>query len=321
MKFKRIIMVLISLLCFIGLGITISKYQSQKADQILSNDGLSTQYYVLSSTKKTKIKSLLSYVDTKYNNEKVQLQFKSKYDKSRILIWSNYNLKPLPMGKGNSRYFSKSDFTGEISFAVISTLDNENVVTFQNNHYIKEGNQYYSVIGRLKATRNTKNNNGVYYLSTGIDQRTSDAKINNYKIIVDGLNKKNINMLNNHIDGKMQTVNYSDTYNKSHGINPTKKFLFATFCVVIALLDSAIYAIISNDTVKQKFVNKKISIHLALVHMLKVLILNLMFMLISFFTLPIFFFFSNVGNLLLIYVLVYLLQCLTYIMITLRELY
>ncbi|WP_256979022.1 hypothetical protein [Lactobacillus taiwanensis] len=258
MKIKRIILLIISFLTFLGLGLILSRHQSQRADQVLNNNGLSSTYYVFNPKKKHNIKQLLTHVNEKYFRDKVQIHFESDYIPDRVLIWANYNLKSQPLAKGSSRYFTKSDFTGSIPFAVISADTKSRVVILQNNHYLKENNDYVTIIGELKKNNESQNGQAVYYLSTGINQPTAKESILNYKVVVDGLNRNEANSLHHYLGGKMQVVDFSKTYNKQHGISPTKKLIGAIFCAVVALIVAALEAILAENPVNLKFVPGKI---------------------------------------------------------------
>ena len=93
MKIKRLILLIISFVAFLGLGLILSRQQSQRADQVLNNNGLSSTYYVFKSKKKRSIKQLLNYVNRNFAHDKVQIHFESNYIPDRVLIWANYNLK------------------------------------------------------------------------------------------------------------------------------------------------------------------------------------------------------------------------------------
>lgn len=60
MEIKRLILLIISFVTFLGLGMILSRQQSQRADQVLNNNGLSSTYYVFKSKKKHNIKQLLN---------------------------------------------------------------------------------------------------------------------------------------------------------------------------------------------------------------------------------------------------------------------
>ena len=192
----------------------------------------------------------------------MQIHFESDYIPDRVLIWANYNLKSQPLAKGSSRYFSKNDFDGTIPFAVISSDTKDRVVTLQNNHYLKENNDYVTIIGELKKNNESQNGQAVYYLSTGINQPTAKESITNYKVVVDGLNKNEANALQHYLRGSMQIKDFSKTYNRQHGISPTKKLIGAIFCVVIALIVAAIAAVLAENPVNLKYVSSKIWAHL-----------------------------------------------------------
>lgn len=312
MKLKKFLVIIISLLCFAGLAVTLSKQQSQRADQVLTNNGLSSPYYKFSTKRKVTIKSFLKHINKKYQKQHLQIHFKNKFDESRILIWANYNLKSQPMAKGNSRYFNKSDFTGKIPFAVISAETNKNLVTLQGNRYVKEGSKYYSVIGQLKQNNESPNGQTAYYLTTGIEQPTANERLNNFKIIIDGLNKRDLNQLQSYLRGNVQTIDYAKTYNRQHGISPTKKLLLALFCVVLALIDSAIWALLDSVPLKKIYFKNEILSRLLTSSGVRCIFIDLLLLLITYFVFPIFLFYSDRLELFKLLAFVYLMQVFTF---------
>lgn len=314
MKIKRIILLIISFLTFLGLGLILSRHQSQRADQVLNNNGLSSTYYVFNPKKKHNIKQLLTHVNEKYFRDKVQIHFESDYIPDRVLIWANYNLKSQPLAKGSSRYFTKSDFTGSIPFAVISADTKSRVVIFQNNHYLKENNDYVTIIGELKKNNESQNGQAVYYLSTGINQPTAKESILNYKVVVDGLNRNEANSLHHYLGGKMQVVDFSKTYNKQHGISPTKKLIVATFCAVVALIVAALAAVLAENPVNLKFVPGKIWTHLLADSGLRFFLADGLIVLVTTLGLQTWKFYSNHSQLYILFSIIFVMQILTYVL-------
>ena len=314
MKIKRFILLVISFLAFLGLGIILSRQQSQRADQVLNNNGLSSTYYIFEPKKKRSIKQLLSYVDKNFSHDKVQIHFESKYIPDRVLIWANYNLKSQPLAKGSSRYFNKDDFTGAIPFAVISADTRSKVVTFQNNHYLKENNNYVTIIGELKKNNESQNGQAVYYMSTGINQPTAKESITNYKVVVDGLNKNEVNSFQHYLKGTMKVVDFSKTYNKQHGISPTKKLIGAILCVVIALGIAATAAILAEKPVNLKYVSGKIWAHLLADSGLHFFLANGVIVILTSLGLQTWNFYSNRSQLYTLFSVVFVVQIITYIL-------
>lgn len=317
MKIKRLILLIISFLAFLGLGLILSRQQSQRADQVLSNNGLSSTYYVFKPKKKHNIKQFLTYVNKKFSHDKVQIHFESDYIPDRVLIWANYNLKSQPLAKGSSRYFSKNDFDGTIPFAVISSDTKDRVVTLQNNHYLKENNDYVTIIGELKKNNESQNGEAVYYLSTGINQPTAKESITNYKVVVDGLNKNEANALQHYLRGSMQIKDFSKTYNRQHGISPTKKLIGAIFCVVIALIVAAIAAVLAENPVNLKYVSSKIWAHLLADSGLRFFLANGIIVILTSLGLQTWNFYSNHSQLYVLFLVVFAMQIITYVLMLL----
>lgn len=317
MKIKRLILLIISFLAFLGLGLILSRQQSQRADQVLSNNGLSSTYYVFNPKKKHNIKQFLTYVNKKFSHDKVQIHFESDYIPDRVLIWANYNLKSQPLAKGSSRYFSKNDFDGTIPFAVISSDTKDRVVTLQNNHYLKEDNDYVTIIGELKKNNESQNGEAVYYLSTGINQPTAKESITNYKVVVDGLNKNEANALQHYLRGSMQIKDFSKTYNRQHGISPTKKLIGAILCVVIALIVAAIAAVLAENPVNLKYVSSKIWAHLLADSGLRFFLANGITVILTSLGLQTWNFYSNHSQLYVLFLVVFAMQIITYVLMLL----
>ena len=317
MKIKRLILLIISFLAFLGLGLILSRQQSQRADQVLSNNGLSSTYYVFNPKKKHNIKQFLTYVNKNFSHDKVQIHFESDYIPDRVLIWANYNLKSQPLAKGSSRYFSKNDFDGTIPFAVISSDTKDRVVTLQNNHYLKENNDYVTIIGELKKNNESQNGQAVYYLSTGINQPTAKESITNYKVVVDGLNKNEANALQHYLRGSMQIKDFSKTYNRQHGISPTIKLIGVIFCVVIALIVAAIAAVLAENPVNLKYVSSKIWAHLLADSGLRFFLANGIIVILTSLGLQTWSFYSNHSQLYVLFLIVFAMQIITYVLMLL----
>lgn len=311
MNFKKIIVFLISILCFVGLGITLSIQQSQRADQMLNNNGLSAKYYVYSVKKNKKVKNLLEYLN-KLNNKHLQVHLKSKYDNNRILIWANYDIPSQPLARTSSRYFTKSDFDSQIPLAVISSQTKEGIVTFQGHHYLKENDRYITVIGQLKSNSESENSQSVYYLTTGIHQPTANESLDDYQVSIDGLTDKQAANVKKFLGGKQKIVDFAKTYNRQHGINPTKKFMFAILCAIVALVSSAIMAVLDSKSSKVAFAKNSFLKYLLKNNAFKYVFSNLIAILVVLVVLQFTNFFSNKLQLFNLYAIMFVLQCFTY---------
>ena len=315
MKIRNFIVTLISLFCFIGIGITLSRQQSQRADQVLSNSGLSSPYYVYQPQSEKTIRSLLEYLNKNWPNSNLQVHFRSKYNTDQVLIWSNYDLKTQPMSDKNSRYFKKSDFQGQIPFAVISAQTKENLLTLQGNRYLNENNHYYAIIGQLKENTESPYRQTAYYLTTGEKQSTSQAKLNNFYIVIDGLPKSNKQRVANYLNASVSTVDYANTYNKQHGISPTKKFVFVCFCIIVALINSGIWATLAVSPITKFKIKSSILNSLFTNSFIRFLLIDTILFLLVVLISPIFLFYSDKSQLFILLGFLWLMEVFTFIII------
>lgn len=315
MKIRNFMVIFISLLCFIGLGLSLSRQQSQRADQVLSNNGLASPYYVYQPKSNKTIKDMLNYLNKNWSHANLQVHFRSKYNTNQILIWANYNVKSQPMADKESRYFNKSDFQGEIPFAVISAQTKENLVTLQGNHYLNENNQYYAVIGQLKENSESPYRQTAYYLTTGTKQPTSKSHLNNYNIVVDGLPKNDKQKLANYLHASVTTVNYATKYNKQHGISPTKKFILTCLCVIIALINSGVWATLSVSSITKFKIKSDLLNSLFANSFIRYLLINTMLGIVVGLIMPVFLFYSNRVQLFTLLGSVWFMETFTFILV------
>lgn len=312
MNIKKIVIYLISVLSFIGLGITLSLQQSQRADQVLNNNGLSAKYYVYTVKNKLKVKDLLNFLNKKIDNNHLQVHLKSKYDQNRILIWANYNIPSQPLAKSSSRYFTKSDFDNQIPLAVISAQTKDGVMLFQGHHYLKENNRYITVIGQLKGNSESENSQKVYYLTTGIKQPTANEALDDYQVSIDGLNNNQASQVKKYLGGSQKIVDFASTYNRQHGINPTKKFLFAIACIILILITSAVMGILDSKKATVPFSKKSFINYLLGSSVFKYILLSLLTVVVIFGGMQLTNFYSNKMQLFNLYAILWALEVLTY---------
>ena len=169
MNFKKILLLFIPLLAFLGMGTMLSNIDSGHADELLEAHGLTNNTRYFRTNSKESISSFLRYLDKDYANHQLQLHLDSNYEKKQVLVWANHTVKSLPTEEG--RYFSPDDFKGKVSFAVLGPATEVNLLNVQNNKYVVLGQNYYSVIGEFKDYPQVEMDK--YYLSTGIDQPTA----------------------------------------------------------------------------------------------------------------------------------------------------
>ena len=182
MNFKKIFLLFIPLLAFLGMGTMLSNIDSGHADELLEAHGLTNNTRYFRTSNNESISSFLRYLDKYYANHQLQLHLDSNYEKKQVLVWANHTVKSLPTEEG--RYFSPDDFKGKVSFAVLGPATNVNLLDVQNNKYIVLGQNYYSVIGEFKDYPQVEMDK--YYLSTGVDQPTAKDQLKNYRIVIDG---------------------------------------------------------------------------------------------------------------------------------------
>ena len=180
MNFKKIFLLLIPLLAFLGMGTMLSNIDSGHADELLEAHGLTNNTRYFRTSNKQSISSFLHYLDKYYANHQLQLHLDSNYEKKQVLVWANHTVKSLPTEEG--RYFSPDDFKGKVSFAV-----------------------YYSVIGEFKDYPQVEMDK--YYLSTGIDQPTAEDQLRNYRVVIDGA-PNIIEKIARHYHAKLHTPSF-----------------------------------------------------------------------------------------------------------------
>lgn len=304
---KKVFLLIINLLALVGIGLSLSLQQSQQADRILNNNGLSPKYNVYTVKNKKTVRNLITSL-SKYKNEQIQVHLKSKYDTNRVLIWANYTPTSLPLAKSNDRYFSKSDFTNQVPLAVVGEGAKSNIVTYQNHPYLKLDNEYISIIGQFKNSAKAKG----YYLITGLNLPTANEKLKNYTISVDGLNNKQAIALSRDLKSAYKVVDYATTYNRQHGINPTKKFIFTLGCIVVILIVSWIWGLMDSIGKRKLLVKQDIIRFLIKNNIFRFVMENLILIGFTYLAIQALCFFLNKKSLLGLYFIIYLLECVTY---------
>ena len=304
---KKVFLLIINLLALVGIGLSLSLQQSQQADRILNNNGLSPKYYVYIVKNNKTVKNLITSLN-KYKNEQIQVHLKSKYDTNRVLIWANYTPTSLPLAKSNDRYFSKSDFTNQVPLAVVGEGAKNDIVTYQNHPYLKLDNEYISIIGQFKNSAKAKG----YYLITGLNLPTSNEKLKNYTISIDGLNNKQAARLGQDLKASYKVVDYATTYNRQHGINPTKNFIFTLGCVVVMLIVSWIWGMMDSIGKRKLLVKQDIIHFLIKNNIFRFVMENLILIGFTYLAIQGLCFFLNKQSLLGLYFIIYLLEWMTY---------
>lgn len=185
MNWKKLFLLLVILLTFLGTGAMLSNVQSREADQLLEAHGMSNNTRYLRLRSKRSISSFLLYLRQNFKKNRIGLHLDNKQKKGQVLVWANH--QPIPLSTESGRYFDPDDFRGQISFAVIGPNPQVKKMETQGNIYLILNKRYYSVIGQLKNYRQIEENK--YYLSTGVDQPTARASLTHYRVVMDASSK------------------------------------------------------------------------------------------------------------------------------------
>lgn len=185
MNWKKIILLLVVFLTFLGTGVMLSNVQSREANQLIEAHGMSNNTRYLDSKHKETVSSFLCYLSTNFKKNRIGLHLDNKHKDGQVLVWANRQVIPLSTESG--RYFYPDDFQGQVSFAVIGPDPKVKRMETQGNTYLIINKRYYSVIGQLKNYHNLEKNK--YYLSTGIKQPTARDSLRHYRIVMDASDK------------------------------------------------------------------------------------------------------------------------------------
>lgn len=244
MNWKKIFLIFVVFLTFLGTGTMLSNVQSREADQLLEAHGLSNNTRYFRTKSKESVRDFLKYINHQYPKNKIQIHFDNQKSKDQVLFWANRNLISLPTESG--RFFSLDDFSGQVSFAVLGPNVKVKILERQGNKYLFNGDRYYSVIGTLKNYHQIEQNQ--YYLSTGINQPTAGNSLNQYRIVIDSSNKV-IHKIARKYKGKLKTPEFVK-YHQIHRFSVVKEILLIILFWLIAMLSNILIAIMQWKQVK-----------------------------------------------------------------------
>lgn len=238
MNFKKIFLLLVPLLTFLGIGTMLSNIESGYADELLEAHGLTNNTRYFRTVSDESISSFLQYLDKNYAHRQIQLHLDSNYEKKQVLVWANRSVKSLPIEIG--RYFSLDDFKGKVSFAILGPSVNVNLLNVQNNKYVILGQNYYSVIGEFKDYPQVEMDK--YYLSTGIDQPTAKDQLKNYRIVIDS-SPSVIEKVAKHYHGKIHIPSFVQEHHRDR-FSVIPNILFLIVCALVGLISNVLLAIL-----------------------------------------------------------------------------
>lgn len=251
MNIRKIVVYVVSFICFVITGLMISNIQSMQADQILNANGLSGNSRMLVTNRNIEIATLLKHLQKYQGNDELELQLTNKYDPDQVLVWSNTNKTKLPVTKG--RYFIPSDFMGQVTFALASPDSSVRTLTTQNNEYVILNNRYISVLGRLK--QNVSQTQNTYYLTTGVNQFNSKNRLSNYYIILDSPTRGAIDHTAKYLKAEVGVPAFVKKHQQTHRTLAIGELSLIVLAIIVAILSSIVLAIMQTkkaDLVKVK---------------------------------------------------------------------
>ncbi|MCH3990153.1 MAG: hypothetical protein LKF01_06565 [Lactobacillus sp.] len=240
MNFKKAIVLVCSFLLLLALAFPVSNLQSLTADQILSENGLSQSTRQFTPHRHVRVRTLLKRLDA---GPKVQVHLADRSQPSRVLVWSNSNLKTMPVISG--RYFDRDDFKGQVTFAVVTPNVTSKLLVTQNNRYVEDGSRYWSVIGVLKNNQQAQKTR--YYLSTGIKQDNSRDWLNHYQLTIDGLNRNQINRLSSYLHASPQVPSFVSQFRHRHRAYRALQWVFGAVVCLLLMGNAALYAYFNRE--------------------------------------------------------------------------
>ena len=269
MKFKKIILIIIIFLSFLGIGSMLSNVQSREANQLLEAYGLSNNTRYIEVKNNQEVRTFLTYLKKRYSHNKIQVHMTSKAKKNQTLVWSNHNVLKLPTESG--RYFTKDDFKGQVSFAVLGLNAKVPTLKAQGNEYVYINKKYYTVIGTLKHYRQMKQNG--HYLTASPKQPTGKFKLRDYQIIIDSSNKV-IQQIAKHYGVKAKTPVFVKNH-QIHQFSIIREILFILIFLLIASASNIILVFMDWKTVQQTNLKGSLLHNWLINHGIRILLIEL----------------------------------------------
>lgn len=244
MNLKKIFLICVVLLTFLGVGSMLSNVQSREADQLLEAHGMGNNSRYININKEVPVSTFLDYLTRNFKHRRIAIHLDNKKKKNQVLVWANHQV--IPLSTENGRYFSPDDFKGQVSFAVIGPDLAASKLQTQGNTYLELNKRYYAVIGELKNYHKIEQNK--YYLSTGIHQPTAKKKINDYRVVIDA-SSKTISQIARHYHSKIGTPNFV-RYHQIHRFSIIKEISMIVLFWLIAMLSNILIGIMQWRQVK-----------------------------------------------------------------------
>jgi ftsJ-like methyltransferase len=311
MKIKKIFLGIFLFACFLVAGVLVSNIQSISADQVLTASGLSSYSRNLKTNSKVEIRTLLKYLTKKYPNEKITLELNNKYDQDQVLIWSNYQNELLPVAKG--RYFNPEEFEGVVSFGIVSPTSNIQLLNTQDNKYIVLNNRYISVVGTLKEV--SDNIQTKYYLTTGINQGNSKARLNNFDIIIDTPSNRVVQGVSKYLNGQVTFSELVSTHRRTHFIRAMAFSILLGIIVLFAGLVAGACAIINHIHSQMDKIERPLKKYFIASKLGRFVFINILMGLAAYFFLTWRLYFTSLSYLIIFFVLMMTLNVVIYMLV------
>ncbi|WP_334328675.1 hypothetical protein [Companilactobacillus sp. HBUAS59699] len=143
---KKIISSIIILIAVLLAGVSISKSDSIKYNNTMNRLGMSDNAVVLRTHSKKSLITAVKELDQKKLTS-YQIIFFDKDNSDFGYMYSHKKANKIPVTSG--RYFSQSDFSSQIPFAVRGKDSDIESYKPQSQAYIKVGKRYVSIIGNI----------------------------------------------------------------------------------------------------------------------------------------------------------------------------
>ncbi|APX72802.1 hypothetical protein M5C72_06775 [Companilactobacillus allii] len=179
---KKIISSIIILIAVLLTGVSISKSDSIKYNNTMNRLGMSDKALVLHTKSKKNLISVVKELDNKKLSG-YQIIFFEKDNSDMGFIYSHKKVNKLPVTSG--RYFSQSDFSSQIPFAVQGKSSDIKNYKPQSQEYIKVGKNYVSAIGNI-GFNGADTLNSQTLISLSPNQPKMKEKLNDVIAVLDG---------------------------------------------------------------------------------------------------------------------------------------
>ncbi|WP_125568008.1 hypothetical protein [Companilactobacillus insicii] len=179
---KKIISSVIILIVVLLAGVSISKSDSIKYNNTMNRLGMSDNAVVLRTKSDKSLITAIKKLDQK-KLASYQIIFFDKDNSDFGYIYSHKKTNKIPVTSG--RYFSQSDFSSQIPFAVQGKNSDIESYKPQSQAYIKVGKRYVSVIGNI-GFNGADILNSQTLVSLSPNQPQVKTKLSNVITVLDG---------------------------------------------------------------------------------------------------------------------------------------